>query len=71
MIAFGGAALVFPFDGVPLLAQTILIVAFLVIVTMCRWTVGLFVRGQRSIARAPEPTERGPTASPGSFLSPR
>jgi 1,2-diacylglycerol 3-beta-glucosyltransferase len=68
VIPFGGAARVFPFDGVPLLAQTILIVAFLVIVTMCAWTVGLFVRGQRSIARAPEPTERGADAFTWVFL---
>ena len=49
------SALVFPFNGVPWLAQAILIVAFVVIVSMCAWTVALFVRGQRAIARAPEP----------------
>ena len=39
-----GSALVFPFDGVGWLAQTILILAFVVIVGMCGWTVALFVR---------------------------
>jgi len=47
-----------PFDGVPLVAQLLLSLAFLVIVAMCVWTVTLFVRGQRSIAGAP-------AASPG------
>ena len=57
--------------GVPLAGADDPDVAFLVIVAMCGWTVALFVRGQRSIARAPEPTNGGPTASPGSFSSPR
>jgi 1,2-diacylglycerol 3-beta-glucosyltransferase len=47
----------FPFDGVPWLAQVILIVSFVVIVSMCAWTTALFVRSRRAIARAPEPTE--------------
>jgi 1,2-diacylglycerol 3-beta-glucosyltransferase len=42
-----------PFPGIPLAAQVILTVALIVIVTMCLWTTGLFVRGQRAIARAP------------------
>jgi cellulose synthase/poly-beta-1,6-N-acetylglucosamine synthase-like glycosyltransferase len=42
-----------PFDGVPLAAQLLLSVAFVVIVAMCLWTVTLFVRGQRAIAGAP------------------
>jgi 1,2-diacylglycerol 3-beta-glucosyltransferase len=43
-----------PFDGIPLPAQIVLTAAFIVIVTMCLWTTALFVRGQRSIAGAPE-----------------
>jgi 1,2-diacylglycerol 3-beta-glucosyltransferase len=42
-----------PFDGIPLPAQIILTAAFIVIVTMCFWTVGLFLRGQKAIAGAP------------------
>jgi 1,2-diacylglycerol 3-beta-glucosyltransferase len=42
-----------PFEGVPLAAQMLLTIAFFVIVAMCIWTVTLFVRGQRAIARAP------------------
>lgn len=68
MTSFCSSALVFPFDGVPWLAQSILIVAFLVIVAMCAWTVGLFIRGQRSIARAPEPVEGGADAFHWVFL---
>jgi hypothetical protein len=37
--------LAFPFDGVPLAFQLLLIVAFVVIVAMCLWTAALFVRG--------------------------
>jgi cellulose synthase/poly-beta-1,6-N-acetylglucosamine synthase-like glycosyltransferase len=47
-----------PFDGVPLVPQVLLTLAFVVIVAMCLWTVTLFVRGQRAIAGAPD-------ASPG------
>jgi cellulose synthase/poly-beta-1,6-N-acetylglucosamine synthase-like glycosyltransferase len=49
------SALVFPFNGVGWLAQAILCVAFVLIVVLCAWTVALFARGQRAIARAPEP----------------
>jgi cellulose synthase/poly-beta-1,6-N-acetylglucosamine synthase-like glycosyltransferase len=68
VIAFGSAALVFPFNGAPLVAQSILIVAFLVIGIMCCWTVGLFIRGQRSVARAPEPREGGADSFSWVFL---
>jgi cellulose synthase/poly-beta-1,6-N-acetylglucosamine synthase-like glycosyltransferase len=54
-VTTAASALVFPFDGVGWLAQAILCVAFVVIVIMCGWTAALFVRGQRAIARAPEP----------------
>jgi 1,2-diacylglycerol 3-beta-glucosyltransferase len=50
---------IFPFDGVPWLAQVILIVAFAVIVSMCAWTTALFLRSRRAIARAPEPRPEG------------
>ena len=42
-----------PFEGIPLAAQLLLIVAFIVIVAMCLWTAALFVRAQRAIAGAP------------------
>jgi 1,2-diacylglycerol 3-beta-glucosyltransferase len=48
----------FPFDGIPLVCQLLLTVAFVVIVAMCALTATLFVRGQRSIARPPEAPER-------------
>jgi 1,2-diacylglycerol 3-beta-glucosyltransferase len=54
--------LAFPFDGVPLAFQLLLIVAFVVIVGMCLWTAALFVRGQRAIARAPEAPEHAEDA---------
>jgi 1,2-diacylglycerol 3-beta-glucosyltransferase len=43
-----------PFDGIPLPAQIVLTAAFIVIITMCLWTTALFVRGQKSIAGAPQ-----------------
>ena len=43
-------------------------VAFVVIVGMCAWTAALFVRGQRSIANPPEPTEHGEDAWTWVFL---
>ncbi len=43
-----------PFQGIPLAAQVLLTVAFVVIVCMCAWTAALFLRGQRAIAGAPE-----------------
>ena len=42
-----------PFEGIPLGAQLLLILAFFVIVAMCFWTTALFVRAQRAIAGAP------------------
>jgi 1,2-diacylglycerol 3-beta-glucosyltransferase len=66
--AFASAALVFPFNGVPWLAQIILIVAFVVIATMCAWTTALFVRGRRAAARAPEPSDAGADAFTWVFL---
>jgi 1,2-diacylglycerol 3-beta-glucosyltransferase len=42
-----------PFEGIPLAAQLLLTVAFIVIVAMCFWTTALFVRAQRAIAGAP------------------
>lgn len=68
MSVLGSAALVFPFNGVPGLAQAILIVAFLVIATMCAWTFALFIRGQRAISRAPAATARAPDAFTWVFL---
>jgi 1,2-diacylglycerol 3-beta-glucosyltransferase len=65
---FASAALVFPFNGIPWLAQIILIVAFVVIVAMCAWTVALFVRGRRAVARAPEPAEAAADAFTWVFL---
>jgi cellulose synthase/poly-beta-1,6-N-acetylglucosamine synthase-like glycosyltransferase len=68
VIPFSGSALVFPFSGVPWAAQSVLIVAFAVIVAMCVWTATLFVRGQRSIARAPAPRAHGADAFTWVFL---
>jgi 1,2-diacylglycerol 3-beta-glucosyltransferase len=62
------AALVFPFNGVPWLAQIILVLAFVVIVAMCAWTVALFVRGRRAVARAPVPSDGGADAFSWVFL---
>ncbi|MDX6578653.1 MAG: hypothetical protein QOJ47_202, partial [Gaiellales bacterium] len=48
MIPFAKIPLAFPFDGIPLFCQLLLMVAFAVIVGICGWTAGLFVRGQRA-----------------------
>ena len=35
-----------PFEGIPLAAQLLLTVAFIVIVAMCFWTTALFEAGE-------------------------
>ena len=60
--------LAFPFAGIPLACQLLLMLAFVVIVGMCAWTAGLYVRGQRAIARAPEAAARGADAFTWVFL---
>jgi 1,2-diacylglycerol 3-beta-glucosyltransferase len=68
VIPFAGIPLAFPFEGIPLACQLLLMVAFVVIVGMCAWTAGLYARGQRSIARAPEASDRGADAFTWVFL---
>ncbi len=68
MTLVAGVPLAFPFDGIPLVCQLLLMLAFVVIVGMCAWTAGLFVRGQRAIARAPEVTEHAEDAWTWVFL---
>jgi 1,2-diacylglycerol 3-beta-glucosyltransferase len=57
-----------PFEGIPLAAQLLLIVAFIVIVAMCFWTTALFVRAQRAIAGAPAPRPQADDAWTWVFL---
>jgi 1,2-diacylglycerol 3-beta-glucosyltransferase len=68
VIPFARIPLAFPFDGIPLLCQLLLMVAFVVIVGMCGWTALLFVRGQRAIARPPEASEHEDDAWTWVFL---
>lgn len=68
MIPFAGIPLAFPFEGIPLVCQLLLMLAFVVIVCMCVLTAGLFVRGQRAIASAPEASEHGDDAWTWVFL---
>jgi 1,2-diacylglycerol 3-beta-glucosyltransferase len=68
VILVAGVPLAFPFDGIPLFCQLLLMLAFVVIVGMCAWTAGLFVRGQLAIARAPEVTEHAEDAWTWVFL---
>jgi cellulose synthase/poly-beta-1,6-N-acetylglucosamine synthase-like glycosyltransferase len=53
---------VIPYPGIPLFAQLLFSLAFVVICGMCLWTASLYVRGQRAIAGAPMP---GPNAADG------
>jgi 1,2-diacylglycerol 3-beta-glucosyltransferase len=63
-----GIPLAFPFEGIPLPCQLLLMVAFVVIVGMCAWSATLFVRGQRAIAHAPEALEHADDAWTWVFL---
>jgi 1,2-diacylglycerol 3-beta-glucosyltransferase len=59
---------VIPFHGTPLVAQVLLSLAFVVIVSMCLWTAALFLRGQRAIAGAPAAEPHGADAWTWVFL---
>jgi cellulose synthase/poly-beta-1,6-N-acetylglucosamine synthase-like glycosyltransferase len=59
-----------PFEGLPLAWAVLFTICLVVVVAMFLWTLLLFVRGHKAIARPPEPPPEGADAFSWVFLVP-
>jgi cellulose synthase/poly-beta-1,6-N-acetylglucosamine synthase-like glycosyltransferase len=64
------AAPTWPFEGLPLVWAVLFSICLVVVVAMFLWTLLLFVRGHKAIARPPQPPPEGADAFSWVFLVP-